>query len=113
MNKREATFFGMVFVFALVFVAMTLVSLPQSGKSGAALERAGAAGQARDVDMPKLERLMREQYLSNREAEFYHPVTPNEPLPTSPISEQSNETTGAKHHEPGEDKSGVSGELAE
>ncbi len=76
MRKNDTIFLGAVLVFAIVFVAMTLSAIPQSVKGGGASERLGVGGQARDVDMPRLQRLIREQDLSAHEAEFYHRIEP-------------------------------------
>jgi hypothetical protein len=61
----------------LVAIAFTVMSIAQTvrllpSQAGAqVITSAGAAGQPRDVDMEQLEQLLRQNYLSDREAEFY------------------------------------------
>ena len=58
--------------FAARSVSEAIPLLPWSGASAAA--PTGAAGQARDVDMDRLLRLLDQGALSRHEAEFYRPV---------------------------------------
>ena len=87
-KKSDAVFLtsvlGVASVFALTSLTHAVRLLPDpSGMNAAA---AGAAGEARDVDMEALESFLRSGYLSDHEAEYYkslpHAVdfTENEPI---------------------------------
>jgi hypothetical protein len=75
MKKTDALFLASVFVtggmIALLSASQAFRLLPSRGAGEPA--NAGAAGQARDVDMEKLQRLFRQGRLSQREAEYYRP----------------------------------------
>lgn len=94
MNKAERIFLGVVAAFAVWFGAATWFTLPATGVGPGHL---GVGGQPRVVDMPRLERLMRQHYLSNHEAEFYHPVesTAPEPNPRAPADTLPKSKTAA------------------
>ncbi|MBI5091756.1 MAG: hypothetical protein HZB26_04845 [Candidatus Hydrogenedentes bacterium] len=95
MLRSEKIFLCVVLAFALAFAGITLQAVPGSESNGATAVRTGAGGQSRDVDMVKLERLMREQSLSDHEAQFYRRTESREapPNPRAPVNPR--ETTGA------------------
>ena len=83
MKKVEAVFLASVFGVAGVFTLMSLAQVARlySAKSDADAAVVGTAGEARDVDMEKMQRLLRQGYLSEQEAKFYKEFTPwSEPL---------------------------------
>lgn len=72
MKKTEVFFLIAVVSFAAVFVSMTAATTGDIFAHRAALGAyAGVAGKARDVDVEKIRRLIREGRLSGREALFY------------------------------------------
>lgn len=73
MKRVEIFFIAAVVLFAVVFCLVSVMNTGEIIARNAAAKRAttGVAGKARDVDVPKLERLMRQDYLSGHEAEFY------------------------------------------
>jgi hypothetical protein len=81
-KKAEAAFLlsvlGIAGAFSLMSISQAVSLQPSRGRTAAAA--AGAAGQARDVDVETLRRLLRQGYLSEHEAEFY------KQLPASPGS---------------------------
>ena len=77
MKRAEVVFLLSVFGFASVFSLMSVSQAIRLAPAGSAAEVAapGAAGQARDVDMEKLQQLLRQGRLSKHEAEFYKEFT--------------------------------------
>ena len=77
MKQAEIFFLLSVFGFAAVFSFMSVSQAVRlaSTRSEADVAAHGAAGQARDVNMEKLQRLLRQGRLSEREAEFYKEFT--------------------------------------
>jgi hypothetical protein len=78
MRKTDVAFLCSVLsVAGLVAGRLVTRSLPLlPGATAPATPALGAAGQARDVDMLKLQRLLERRTLSDHEAEFYEPVGP-------------------------------------
>ena len=76
MKKTEIAFlisvFGFAALFSLVSVRETLPLLP--GRSSPTAAAVGTAGQPRDVDLDKLQRMLRQHDLSSHEAWYYKPV---------------------------------------
>jgi hypothetical protein len=95
MKKREAVFLGAVAAFAVTFVAVTLSNTARSVAKGPRVRRpeTGAAGEARDVDMQKLKRLLLHGYLSDREAEYYEKLP--EDQEAAPSAEEKKEDVDA------------------
>lgn len=92
MRKVEIAFVLAVLGFAVVFSAMSLsyAARARAAATDAAPAPLGAAGRARDVDIEKVKRLIRQGYLSDREAKFYRklpglPANGTEP-PARPAS---------------------------
>lgn len=76
MKRVEILFVVSVVVFAVFFSA---VSLSSAGKvigrrMAADIGLGGAAGKPRDIDIGAMQRLIRQEYLSDHEAEFYKQV---------------------------------------
>lgn len=92
MKKVETTFLCAVILFAAVFAAVTLTNSADIMAKRAAARHAttGAAGEARDVDVERIERLIREQLLSGHEASFYEPVDGAAP-PVEPSGKATSE----------------------
>ncbi len=76
MRKTDIAFLCCVLSVAGLFagrlVTLSVPLLP--GATTSANSAFGVAGQARDVDMSKLERLLEQRQLSDHEAEFYEPL---------------------------------------
>jgi len=93
MNRSDTTFLVLAVCVALIFSALTLTHvcglLDESG-----VPATGAAGVSRDVDMGKLEGMIRRRELSDHEALFYGPVT-------------AGEAPEAAEEDAGEDEEGV------
>jgi hypothetical protein len=90
MKKVEAVFLSSVFGMASVFTLMSLsqVVYLHSAKSDAGADAVGSAGEARDVDLSKLQRMLRQGYLSEQEAKFYKEFTAwSEPIKKEPKAE--------------------------
>lgn len=73
MKKSDGIFIVAVAAYAAVFSAASLSHFGKVIADRAADARAtvGVAGEARDLDLEKLKRLIREKYLSGHEALFY------------------------------------------
>ena len=73
MRRRDLVYLLAVAACAVAFFvdATTLAFRPEAPVEA---PRRGAAGEARDVDMRKLERLLREGYLSDHEALYAKPL---------------------------------------
>ncbi|MGI6416070.1 MAG: hypothetical protein ACOX1P_10400 [Thermoguttaceae bacterium] len=76
MRKTDLVFLLCVLICAGLFAARSISrSIPTlSGAMPSGAAALGAAGQPRQVDMAKLERLIEERVLSDHEAEFYEPI---------------------------------------
>lgn len=96
MKKSEATFLFAVTAFAVVFAAVSLSTAGNviAGKLAAGRELEGIAGEARALDVEVVKRLIRQNYLSDREAEFYKSVSaiPEQPAPPAVASTLSDGT---------------------
>ena len=81
MRRIDALFLASVFVVASAFSWMSLSNAVRSRPTAAPSHSASikAAGEARDVDMDRLQQMLRQGDLSEREAEFYKPL----PAPVS------------------------------
>jgi len=75
MKRADVNFIVVVAIFTVVCCGMYVSGLEEvfldSSGTGATFS---AAGQPRDVDLLRVKALMRRGYLSDHEAEFYHPV---------------------------------------
>jgi len=80
MKKSDVVFLtavlGVAGAFSLVSLSHAVRILPRASMSAAPVR--GVAGEARDVDMERLQELLRRNYLSDREAEFYKVVPEGE-----------------------------------
>ena len=74
--RPETVFLAAVLVFATVFSGMTFIEVKNQLQLGRSSQNValGVAGVARDVDMRKLERLMKQGYLSDRKALYYSEI---------------------------------------
>ncbi|MBN2490685.1 MAG: hypothetical protein JXQ29_07540 [Planctomycetes bacterium] len=74
-------------IFAAVFAGLTLAAgraaWVRRGADGFAGTEGGAAGTLRDVDLERIRELIRQQRLSDHEAEFYRPAAPAPAAPAS------------------------------
>ncbi|MHC4549893.1 MAG: hypothetical protein ACYTEZ_14060 [Planctomycetota bacterium] len=75
MRRAEIAFLGAVALFACVFAALSLTEAARVIARGAGEAAfSPTAGEPRDVDLQKLERLLRTRDLSDREALHYKRV---------------------------------------
>ena len=103
MRKVEIAFIFAVLGFAVAFSVMSSL---HTGKARAAAADVrpvsfGAAGKARDVDIEKVRRLIRQGYLSDHEAMFYgeSPVLPERETEQAPPGHQSGAEKVEAHDE--------------
>ena len=73
MKRTDATFIIAVVAFAIVFSAISLSHTPSpfAALDGSATSMGGSAGKSRDVDVGRIQRLIRQRHLSDHEAEYY------------------------------------------
>jgi len=72
MEKNERVFLIAVLVCALLFSALSLGNAREYfARRAAGAVEPGIAGQARDADIAQIKGMIRRQYLSDHEAEFY------------------------------------------
>ena len=75
MARNDRYFLAAVVLCALLFVALTWQNTAGVMQERAtAAERPGAAGQAREVDVDRVQEMIRRGHLSDHEAAFYSPV---------------------------------------
>ncbi len=76
MKRNDALYLGIVAILAVLLISMTLSrgheAVAGFGKDAA--RGTAGAGEARDVDMRQLERLIKERRLSGREALHYRRI---------------------------------------
>ncbi len=95
MQKDDTLYVCAVSLFAVVFSAVTVMN-----SAGIMAERAdggratASAGESRDVDVQRIEGLIREQRLSDHEASFYEAVDPAAPSGESSRQAPSARTSG-------------------
>lgn len=77
LRRTDAIYLLAVGVLALVFALDVVSRAVGPDTSGATAT--GGAGRARDVDMERLRRLLRQGYLSDHEALYYRPCDPEAP----------------------------------
>jgi hypothetical protein len=97
MKKVEIAFLVAVYGFASLFSGLALTSAKRAlvGRGAALAGPAGVGGKARNLDLEKMKRLIRQQYLSDHEAEFYRPVeTLPAPPQASPPKEEPSRLSG-------------------
>jgi hypothetical protein len=71
--RTSSSFAVAVFVIAILLSAFSVRSFLQAVplRAGQAISAAGSAGQPRDVDSARIEKMIKEKKLSDREADYY------------------------------------------
>ena len=86
MGRREKGYLIIVLACALVFAAASSWHAADVWRRAwpSTAVSAGAAGEARDVDVEQIRELIRQGYLSDREASYYTPYLPGHSVPPPP-----------------------------